>query len=76
MMLNSHQREEGAKLPSKMDSRPTGLYYVGLGFEAKIHRGWTAGLGASFIGVAQGLTGQGSIEAGLHLSYEWNSPRR
>ena len=51
-----------------------GLYYVGLGFEAQLREHWTAGISATFVGIANRLSGEGlsgSVEAGLHVSYGW-----
>lgn len=63
-----------------VDFEMAGLWMVGLGFEAKLGEHWTAGLGATFVGVAKSLGGsglEGSFEGGLHVSYGWTpQPRR
>lgn len=61
----------------EVDFEVAGLWMVGLGLDARLSRNWTAGLGASFVGVATSLGGEGiegSFEGGLHLSYGW-TPR-
>lgn len=49
-----------------------GLWTVGLGFEARLGRNWTFGLGANFVSVASDKSGlSSSVEGGLNLSYGW-----
>lgn len=51
-----------------------GLWWFGLGFEARLGEHWTAGLDAKFVGVATSTNAAGlktALEGGLHLSYGW-----
>ena len=56
------------------DFEIAGLWSAGIGFEAKLGRHWTAGIGATFVGSATSTSPSGlrtSFEGGLYLSYGW-----